>query len=141
MGRVPQLWSCMGRRPYTGLEAEQFPSGFEAAASRLSWNADKKVKFGPEKEAPAICGAFVRHPPRFHKIVVVVESFLSVSMQCGGQETRDNVSEAIMRPLSSDLRSVSPPKMLSNLKSNNFMILQQKYLTYELPTKISGIRT
>ena len=84
MGRVPQLrcgavWEL--GRPYTGLEAEQFPSGFEAAARRLSWNADKKVKFGPEKEAPAICGAFVRHPPRFHKIVVVVESFLSVSMQ------------------------------------------------------------
>ena len=55
MGWVPQLWSCMGRRPYTVLEAEQFPSGFEAA-SRLSVECGQESRLwrGPgRKQQPS----------------------------------------------------------------------------------------
>ena len=74
MGRVSQLcrpfavelYGNLGR-PYTGLEAEQFPSGFEAAASRLSVECGQESQLGAEKEAASICEAFVRHTPRFHQ--------------------------------------------------------------------------
>ena len=78
MGRVPQMWGPFAMELYGSSRALYGASG----AIPISWLrssgepgfgmecGQESQLMGPEKEAAAICGAFVRHAPRFQPFLV-----------------------------------------------------------------------
>ena len=112
--------------------------GSKQLESRLSVECGQESRLwrGPGRKQQPSAG----HLSDIH-LGFIIKCVKSVSIQCGGQETRDQVAADIIRPL----RSVVPPqngvKPATEWIQRLFDILQQKYLTYDLPTNIFDIRS